>query len=76
MGQRCYAIALKEYRLELRVQRYLELYSQELTTARHASPSSAALLVKELVRSGDSYLRHTVQRISIDEGVSQVWVPY
>ena len=44
MSQRCRAIALKEYPLELQVQRYLELYSQVLANARHDVPGSAALV--------------------------------
>ncbi len=44
MSQRCRTIALKEYPLELYVQRYLALYSQVLAKARHDVPGSAALV--------------------------------
>jgi glycosyltransferase involved in cell wall biosynthesis len=37
MSQRCRAIALKEYPLELQVQRYLKLYRQVLANFRHES---------------------------------------
>ena len=46
ISQRCRAIALKEYPLELQVQRYLELYHQVLGHPRHDVPGSAALAVK------------------------------
>jgi hypothetical protein len=46
MSQRCRAIALKEYSLELQVQRYLELYSQVLANARHDVPGSVAPAVQ------------------------------
>jgi glycosyltransferase involved in cell wall biosynthesis len=46
MSQRCRAIALKDYPLELQVQRYLELYRHVLADARHAVPGSAALVVQ------------------------------
>jgi glycosyltransferase involved in cell wall biosynthesis len=36
MSQRCRAIALQEYPLELQVQRYLELYRHVLADAREA----------------------------------------
>jgi len=45
MSQQCRAIALKEYPLELQVQRYLELYRQVLVNAQHEVPDSAALAV-------------------------------
>jgi len=41
MSQRCRAIALKEYPLELQVQRYLELYRQVLANSRHDSAQGA-----------------------------------
>jgi glycosyltransferase involved in cell wall biosynthesis len=41
MSQRCRAIALKEYPLELQVQRYLELYRQVLANACHDSAPGA-----------------------------------
>jgi glycosyltransferase involved in cell wall biosynthesis len=41
LSQRCRAIALKEYPLELQVQRYLELYRQVLANARHDSAQGA-----------------------------------
>jgi glycosyltransferase involved in cell wall biosynthesis len=41
MSQQCRAIALKEYPLELQVQRYLELYRQVLANARHDSAQGA-----------------------------------
>ena len=44
MSQQCRAIALKEYPLELQIQRYLELYRQVLAQPRHDCPGSAALL--------------------------------
>jgi len=46
ISQRCRATALKEYPLELQVQRYLELYHQVLGHPRHDVPGSAALAVK------------------------------
>ena len=46
MSQQCRAIALQEYRLELQVQRYLELYRYVLADARHHVPASAAFTVK------------------------------
>ncbi len=49
MSQRCRAIALKEYPLDLQVQRYLELYRQVLTNPHHdvpGPPGPPALLVK------------------------------
>ena len=59
MSQRCRAIALKEYPLELQVQRYLELYRQVLANSRHDVPGSAALDKQS-------------KSISMDAGVSQV----
>jgi glycosyltransferase involved in cell wall biosynthesis len=41
MSQQCHAIALKEYPLELRVQRYLELYRRVLANSRHDSTQGA-----------------------------------
>jgi glycosyltransferase involved in cell wall biosynthesis len=46
MSQRCRAIALQEYPLELQIQRYLELYRQVLANAHHDVPDSAALTVQ------------------------------
>ena len=40
MGQQCRMIALKEYPLELQVQRYLELYRQVLANTCHDVPGS------------------------------------
>jgi glycosyltransferase involved in cell wall biosynthesis len=45
MSHQCRAIALKEYPLELQVQRYLALYRQVLAPAQHEVQSSAALAV-------------------------------
>ena len=59
MSQRCRAIALKEYPLELQVQRYLELYRHVLAHARHDVSGSAALDKQS-------------KSISMDAGVSQV----
>ena len=59
LSQRCRAIALKDYPLELQVQRYLELYRHVLANPRHDVPGSAALDKQS-------------KSISMDAGVSQV----
>ena len=63
MSQQCRMIALKEYPLELQVQRYLELYRHVLANTCHDVPGSAAL--DEQSKS-----------ISMDAGGSQVLVPH
>jgi glycosyltransferase involved in cell wall biosynthesis len=46
LSQRCRMIALKDYPLELQVQRYLELYRHILANPRHDLPGSSAFVVK------------------------------